>query len=98
MKNMSEKDITMIFNRFWIFVSFCIVAYGSSLIHIGLTWIFLGLYMFRFTLSDSGLINIFVNIPDLSELKNLENDDEDEEIDEDDMYEIDDDDFDDEQQ
>lgn len=95
MKNMSKEDVSMIVNRFWIFVSFCIVAYGSSLIHIGLTWIFLGLYMFRFTLSDSGLINIFVNIPDLSELKNLEDDDED---DDEDMYEIDDDDFDDEQQ
>lgn len=91
MKNMSEKDITMIVNRFWIFVSFCIVGYGASLIHIGLTWIFLGLYIFRFTLSDNGLINIFVNIPDLSELKNLENDDEDSEDD-------DDEDWDDEQQ
>lgn len=86
MKNMSEKDVATIVNRFWIFVSFCIVAYGSSLIHIGLTWIFLGLYMFRFTLSDSGLINIFVNIPDLSELKNLEDDDEDSEDDEDDEW------------
>ena len=84
MKNMSEKDITMIVNRFWILASLCLVAYGSSLIHIGLTWIFLGLYIFRFTLSDNGLINIFVNIPDLSELKNLENDDEDSEDDDED--------------
>jgi hypothetical protein len=85
MKNMSSNDISTMVTRFWIFISFCVVGYGSSLIHIGLTWIFLGLYIFRFTLSDSGLINIFVNIPSLSELQDMEDNDEDE--DEDEEYE-----------
>jgi hypothetical protein len=78
MKNMSATDISTMITRFWILISLCVVCYGSSLIHIGLTWIFLGLYIFRFTLSDSGLINIFVNIPSLSELQDMEDNDEDE--------------------
>ena len=83
MKKMSANDISSIVNRFWIFISFCVVGYGSSLIHIGLTWIFLGIYIFRFTLSDSGLINIFVNLSNLSEDEDDSDDDEETNEDED---------------
>lgn len=82
MKKMSANDISSIVNRFWIFISFCVVGYGSSLIHIGLTWIFLGIYIFRFTLSDSGLINIFVNLSNLSEDEDEDDSDDDEETNE----------------
>ena len=59
----NRLNINIFLNHFWTFIAFLSICIGAKMIHPGLMWIFLGLYIIKMTFRTDGLINVIITLP-----------------------------------
>lgn len=84
-KNWKSNDVEKLVNNFWSFIAFLFIAYGCILIHPGLVWITLGLYIIKSLYTINGLFNIFISIPPNINISSDEDEEDDESTEDDEI-------------
>ena len=75
-ENNNQYKFTIFLNHFWTFVAFISMCVGALMIHPGLIWIFLGLYIIKMTFRTDGLFNIIITLPPIIQPSSNKLDDE----------------------
>ena len=75
-ENNNQYNFTIFLNHFWTFVAFISMCVGALMIHPGLIWIFLGLYIIKMTFRTDGLFNIIITLPPIIQPSSNKLDDE----------------------